>query len=212
MNVLILLRHVNCYVISRIGELTSVDIKKRATKAAQVPILHIPTLQPMGVVHYSLHALPQEDNSIHPLIQPVLSSSSLDSATRRSLMALSSHIFGLEKELSILKQSSGTRDSSISHSSPSSTFQEVEPDSSGSSSTFEDDSDLAAHLKGLTISVSEGRHFGPSSTMSLVGTAIEIVKDSSREEETLDSSFAGFRRPEFWTVHPVSDDVLISGM
>jgi hypothetical protein len=144
---------------------------------------------------------------IHPLVQSMLPSSlPIDFDTQVSLMALSKHILNLEQEVLNLKQTS-SREPIDSEFLRHSTFSEIPQgpkyDDPGSSLSPSDEVDFSAHMKRLTISTSHTRHFGSSSTLSLLGTAVQIGKATQNHKKILDDNFS-FRRPQFWNVHSVS--------
>ncbi|RDB24752.1 Cutinase transcription factor 1 alpha [Hypsizygus marmoreus] len=143
----------------------------------------------------------ESQTPIHPLIQNIMSSSKpLELTIQHSLLALSQHIHKLEQELAILKQSinSTFADPSFSRTNTSSVGL---CDPSLDVSVASDDVELAEHLKRMTITSFHKRHFGASSTMSLLGTAIEIGKKSKSTQAVIDSLVEN-HRAEFWSVHP----------
>ncbi|KAH0588919.1 Transcriptional activator protein acu-15 [Termitomyces sp. J132] len=145
--------------------------------------------------------------TLHPLVQPMLSSpASLDFDTQRAFIALSQHILELEQEISNLKQASGSTLSS-SRESPSSPTVSIKvegpPVISESPSNSGDTVHLSNQLKRLIISSSHERHFGSGSTMSLLGVALQVGKEKIKVPKADDN--LGFRRPQFWTIHPWED-------
>ncbi|KAG6903091.1 hypothetical protein C0995_006278 [Termitomyces sp. Mi166 len=153
----------------------------------------------------SVHQIPTVPTTLHPLVQPIISSSSFDFNTQHAFSALSQHILKLEQEISNLKQASGNTPSSReSSSSPASIkVEEPPPVISESSSNSGDTIHLSNQLKRLTISSSHERHFGSGSTMSLLGVALQVGKEKINVPKADDN--LGFRRPQFWTIHPWED-------
>ncbi|KAF5380606.1 hypothetical protein D9615_004588 [Tricholomella constricta] len=143
---------------------------------------------------------------IHPLVQSMLSSApSLDFDTQCSFLALSQHILNLEREISNLKQTqpngnTPTNTSRRRSASPEA-VKDIKPDDSGRSSAFSDEVDLSTQLKRLTIHSCHSRHFGASSTFSLLGTALKIGKETQDKGRIPDDNNR-FGRPQFWNVHP----------
>ena len=136
----------------------------------------------------------------------ISSPSSLDLDIQRAFSALSQHILALEQEISDLKQASGSTVSSSRESpvSPAANIKVEEPPViSESPSNTGDPVHLSNQLKRLTISSSQERHFGSGSTMSLLGVALQVGKEKIRVPKADDG--LGFHRPQFWTIHPVSD-------
>ncbi|KAG5341430.1 hypothetical protein C0989_010540 [Termitomyces sp. Mn162] len=134
------------------------------------------------------------------------SPASLDFDTQRAFIALSQHILELEQEISNLKQASGSTLSS-SRESPSSPTVSIKvegpPVISESPSNSGDTVHLSNQLKRLIISSSHERHFGSGSTMSLLGVALQVGKEKIKVPKADDN--LGFRRPQFWTIHPWED-------
>lgn len=83
---------------------------------------------------------------------------------------------------------------------------------------------LSEHLRRLNFENAKDRHFGGSSSIMLVKTAIDIKNEYTGEDPSLnpfrpfdeefEPNFTGntnpseiepdYERPEFWTIHPVS--------
>lgn len=144
---------------------------------------------------------------VHPLVQAILSLSPMPDTAQRPLMILSQHVLHLEEELSNLKRSinSSLTTSDLSRSSSYTTTPLRDQFDGSDRSTFKNDEEieLAEHLQQMTITTSHKRHFGSSSTMALLGTAIQIGKEC-KSERMPDEMPLRFRRAEFWSVNPVS--------
>ncbi|KAG6833515.1 hypothetical protein H0H87_005166 [Tephrocybe sp. NHM501043] len=128
---------------------------------------------------------------------------SLDFDTQRSFAALSQHILKLEQEIENLKHSPNASSSSReTSSSPAASTSVEEPPSTdlGNSSLIDSDVQLSSQLKKMTISSNHARHFGFSSTMSLLGVALQVGKEKNKVPNLDDTRH--FRQPQFWTVHP----------
>ncbi|GAW05467.1 Transcriptional activator protein acu-15 [Lentinula edodes] len=73
---------------------------------------------------------------------------------------------------------------------------------------------LSEHLQRLTFANAKDRHFGGSSSLMLVKTAIDIKneysnssisssnEDSSKEQNDYEGVESDYKRPEFWIIHP----------
>ncbi|KAJ3852833.1 fungal-specific transcription factor domain-containing protein [Lentinula lateritia] len=73
---------------------------------------------------------------------------------------------------------------------------------------------LSEHLQRLTFANAKDRHFGGSSSLMLVKTAIDIKneysnssisssnEDSSKEQDDFEGVESDYKRPEFWIIHP----------
>ncbi|KAH7875845.1 fungal-specific transcription factor domain-containing protein [Lentinula edodes] len=73
---------------------------------------------------------------------------------------------------------------------------------------------LSEHLQRLTFANAKDRHFGGSSSLMLVKTAIDIKneysnssisssnEDSSKEQNDYEGVDSDYKRPEFWIIHP----------
>ncbi|GLB37611.1 putative fungal specific transcription factor [Lyophyllum shimeji] len=183
--------------------------KRPALKEASVssvPSVDTPSVSNLQSLAYPAQQLggSREDPQavLHPLVQSIPTSSPLDSDTQLSFMALSRHIINLEQEILKLKKTtrSTPADSSPSQHSSAEVPEDTQSPQAGKS-IISDEVDLTAQLKRLTISNSHGRHFGPSSTMSLLGTAIQIGKETQTKPAIVDE-YLCYRRPEFWSIHP----------
>lgn len=154
--------------------------------------------------------------SSHPLVNAILFSGSgpggntdlSDTAiTRRSLVEIAQHAFNLEQQLSIFSQHIN---SSIQEAPAQPSYIRIhtppvtEPTVSATDSD-DDDVELSEHLNLMTLESSRNRFFGPSSSIMLVKTAVEAqLEISLKEHEASEYDCTANRRPEFWTVHPVS--------
>jgi len=157
---------------------------------------------------------------MQPLVSTILSNNPYQPPTntvllRETLTNLALYAQRLERELSKQASSSSFDDqspSSINDSDsgglPLPMFSEPQNNNQAPATTDDDPemaglSDSMKHL--LVLDTSKNRFFGPSSSVMLAKTAIEF---SSRTKAALDTAkdfgFAGYRRPEFWTVRPVS--------
>ncbi|KAG6920294.1 hypothetical protein DXG01_005063 [Tephrocybe rancida] len=151
-------------------------------------------------------ALAESPRTIHPLVQPMLSSpSAIDFDTQRSFSVLSQHILKLEQEITNLKQAQNASTASSSReassSPPASTGVEEHPVTVLNNAASADaDVQLSSQLKRMTLSSNHSRHFGPSSTMSLIGVALQVGEEKNRSKIPDDNHT--FRRPQFWSVHP----------
>ncbi|KAF8070632.1 fungal-specific transcription factor domain-containing protein [Lyophyllum atratum] len=185
----------NCIAFS--SDCTHSSARKRTAPSNELSDSHMPSMsnKPFSepLLKGPLRLAPQlgklqEDlqSIIHPLVQPLLPpSSSIDFHT----------------QLPFLSSSSTPVKSSLSGRSSSPEMSEdAQPDHSGATSTSSDEIDLYAQLKRLTITSSHTRHFGPSSTMSLLGTAIQIGGGAGNT--AMPEDHFGYRRPQFWNVHP----------
>ena len=158
--------------------------------------------------------------TMQPLVSTILSNNPYQPPTntvllRETLTNLALYAQRLERELSKQASSSSFDDqspSSINDSDsgglPLPMFSEPQNNNQAPATTDDDPemaglSDSMKHL--LVLDTSKNRFFGPSSSVMLAKTAIEF---SSRTKAALDTAkdfgFAGYRRPEFWTVRPVS--------
>ena len=63
---------------------------------------------------------------------------------------------------------------------------------------------LADHMKSLQIDPSENRFFGKSSGAMLVQAAIDLKHEYTGQRKHSIHGILGSRRPEFWTIRPVS--------
>lgn len=158
--------------------------------------------------------------TMQPLVSTILSSNPYYPPTntvllRETLTNLALYAQRLEKELSKHSSSSSFDDRSPSSINTSASgglrlpmFSDPQ-NNNQAPATADDDPEMAGltdslqHL--LVVDTSKNRFFGPSSSVMLAKTAIEF---SSRTKSALDATkdfgFAGYRRPEFWTVRPVS--------
>ncbi|KAG5648606.1 hypothetical protein DXG03_003217 [Asterophora parasitica] len=147
-----------------------------------------------------------EQGDIHPRIQSILSTSPLTVDLQNSLLALSRYIVRLEQDIVKAQlnlsqaQLQGTTSASPSNASQTS-FSETHEDSQS-----EDDSvlsqieeaDLSSQVKRLTIcSTNTTRHFGASSSFSLLGAALKVGKDQVRN---VYAEHKYSRRPQFWSI------------
>lgn len=148
--------------------------------------------------------------SSYPLVNAILFSGSgpgsntdlSDTAiTRRSLVEIAQHAFNLEQQLSIFSQQIN---SSIQEAPTQPSYFRIpvtEPTVSAADSD-DDDVELSEHLNLMTLESSRNRFFGPSSSIMLVKTVVEAQLEVSLKASEYHSTEN--RRPEFWTVHPVS--------
>lgn len=156
--------------------------------------------------------------TMQPLVSTILSSNPYYPPTntvllRETLTNLALYAQRLEKELSKHSSSSSFDDRSPSSINASASgglrlpmFSDPQ-NNNQAPATADDDPEMAGltdslqHL--LVVDTSKNRFFGPSSSVMLAKTAIEF---SSRTKSALDATkdfgFAGYRRPEFWTVRP----------
>lgn len=63
---------------------------------------------------------------------------------------------------------------------------------------------LADNLKRLSIDPADYRFFGKSSGAMLIQTAIELKNEYTGSDHDLRRGVLGSKRPEFWTIRPVS--------
>ncbi|THU78283.1 hypothetical protein K435DRAFT_876794 [Dendrothele bispora CBS 962.96] len=128
-------------------------------------------------------------------------------AVRSILFKLASHLRTLEKEVEYCRKNhlDGLDDSlAISESSPSLGTDSVSVESVKTSTPDEANSvtDLSDDLAQFTIGWPKRVHFGESSSMTLVMSALNHRKELSLPEWK--SVFARVRRPEFWEAPSVS--------
>ncbi|KAG6853263.1 hypothetical protein C0991_005588 [Blastosporella zonata] len=136
---------------------------------------------------------------------PKDSPSSLDIDAKRNFTTLSQHILKLEKEIADLKMAHTLSSSSEeTSSSPAASTRVVQPPVTVLDKTALVDADvhLSNQLKRMTLSSNHERHFGFSSSMSLLGVALQVGKAKNKVPIAGDNR--RFRRPEFWSIHPVS--------
>lgn len=159
-------------------------------------------------------------------------------AINKLLFHLAEHIQTLDEEISALRlrlsQSTASTPSTLSvfapstqdstsRTSPEESFLAVNrpqivsnpPPGSYLDSDVHAIEGLSEHLQRLTFANAKDRHFGGSSSLMLVKTAIDIKneysnssisssnEDSLNEQNNSEGVESDYKRPEFWIIHPV---------
>ncbi|KAG7444501.1 uncharacterized protein BT62DRAFT_900033 [Guyanagaster necrorhizus] len=149
----------------------------------------------MGPVAYDQHETVKNDLQVH--INAILSDTTPylvpndHTLVRAILVDLACYVRQLESDLAVAKSLT---------SLPSATPQTTQTAESPSDDDEVDDSSFVDALSRFTISTSDVRHFGRSSGMMLIKSAIEMKNAYSNSPPV--TSYLDLRRPRFWTVYP----------